>query len=291
MLCRRCGMDSKTTDVCEWCKRPMLPPDAKVTSNPQAMEGAPSPPEEETPESKMAAAEPPTASAPPLLAGPEKPEKEESPQGEPPPPAPASAPPEIDDTLRPLGAQLQGASGKDGDPTALSVDISQYMGDDQSIFRPVEKPTAKVGSIGQVEGFAARKQAAIEREQGKEVPEKVRLFRAAVAGGTVAIVVTMIRFAVTKEVPPHLLFLNLSLTCTRFSGALMYAAVLALLLGFMLGALMAKFKLGPFAGVMIGLVLGFGAIGDKPWGLIAGVLAGILSGIFATKGVRRVINV
>ncbi|MCS6863075.1 MAG: hypothetical protein NZT92_22445 [Abditibacteriales bacterium] len=26
MYCRQCGMDSRTTDVCEWCKKPMAPP-------------------------------------------------------------------------------------------------------------------------------------------------------------------------------------------------------------------------------------------------------------------------
>ncbi len=287
-------MDSSTTDVCEWCKRPMLPPGAKVTSRPPA--GGDELPEPDAPadapEAEVPGAAPPPAEPPPLLAQPPEPQP---PQEETAPPGPASvtqaANPVGDDVLRPLGQQTPSASAAGGDPNALSVDLSQYVGEDQSIFRPVEKPTAKVGSIGQAEGFAARKRAAIEREQGKEIPENVRLTRSAIAGGLVAFLVTMVRYGIHKEVPTQLLVINIGAASMTFAGALMYAGLLALLLGFMMGALLTKFKLGPVPGLFIGLVLGFAAIGDKPWGLIAGALAGILGGVFASKGARRVINV
>jgi hypothetical protein len=297
-------MDSTTTNVCEWCKRPFLPPGAKVTGG-KAMkqpgkspEAADSGPQAGAPEAPAAAvpAEPTAAmplAGPPLLAGAAAEEAEA--------PAPSSSPASAGELLRPLGAQpprtaaeSQPFPGTGAEGAGASVDVSQYVGSDQSIFRPMEKPRVPGSVAGSADRMAEKRRAAIEREQGPEIPENIRLLRASIGGAVVALVVTLVEFFVKKEMPPQLIG-GVPIPIpnnTEFSGALVYAALLAVLLGFMLSAMLVRFKLGPFAGLIMGLVLGAAALSNNfPWGLIAGGLAGIICGVLATKGMRRVINV
>jgi len=293
-------MDSSTTDVCEWCKRPFLPPGAKVTTRKPAKVGRPAEADKPVAPVSGAPAEPavpPDAASEaettrPLMGEIPSPVQE---QEEAAPAGPASA---ADDILRPLGAQPSRAPadsapfpGTGQTTSGSSPDLSQYMGTDQSIFRPMEKPRIPGTAIGGADALAARRRAAIEREQGPEIPENTRLARAAMAGAGVALVVTLIEFLVNKEVPLKLIVVPIS-NNGKLTGALMYAALLAVLLGFMLSAMLVRFKLGAFAGLVIGLALGGLALSDNmPWGLIAGGLAGIVTGILASKGLRRVINV
>jgi len=64
MICKRCGMDSSTTDICEWCKQPMLA-ESQVTGRPRGPvppAGTPAPP---TPGSYAPSRTPTQTGAPP----------------------------------------------------------------------------------------------------------------------------------------------------------------------------------------------------------------------------------
>ena len=265
-------------------KQPGKSPEA-ADRGPQA--GAPEAPAAAVP-AEPAAAMP--LAGPPLLAGAEAEEEEAT--------APSSSPGSAGELLRPLGAQPPRTAadsqpfpgtGREGSDT--SVDVSQYVGSDQSIFRPMAKPRVASSTTGSADRMAEKRRAAIEREQGREIPENIRLLRASIGGAAVALVVTLVEFFATKQVPDKLIVIGIS-NYTAFSGALMYALLLAVLLGFMLSAMLVRFKLGPFAGLILGLVLGAAALSNNfPWGLIAGGLAGIICGVLGTKGMRRVISV
>ncbi|HLV81507.1 MAG TPA: hypothetical protein VKT32_14570, partial [Chthonomonadaceae bacterium] len=41
MYCRACGMESRTTDICEWCKKPLPPPPGPQSAAGQPQQGAP----------------------------------------------------------------------------------------------------------------------------------------------------------------------------------------------------------------------------------------------------------
>ena len=289
MLCVRCGMDSTTTDVCEWCKRPFLPPGAKVTGQRPGKGGKPpAPAAGVTPET--AATPPPAAGA--MLAGAAPPAEEEE-------AAAAPAAPAAEAVLRPLGAGAPrssssaeaqpfpgtGEAGADG-----SVDVSQYMGSGQSIFQPMEKPRTASGQLSPQERFVASRRAALARGQGVEVPENTRLMRAAIAGAIVAMTATLAQFFMTKQVPLKMLVVPIERN-DQFSGALLYGVTAAVLLGFMLAAMLVKFRMGAFVGLIAGLVIGWAGLSNFPWGLIAGGVAGLVVGIFAAKGARRVVNV
>ena len=282
-------MDSSTTDVCEWCKRPFLPPGARVTGQKAAKGGKTVELGAEVPAdtADTAPPAPEPASAGPVLAGAAPLAAEE-------PPAPASAP-AAEDILRPLGAGAPRSSA-DSQPfpgtgqaaSDGSVDLSQYVSSGQSIFRPLERPHAPGIQASPQDRLAAAKRAA--KERAPEVPETKRLMRATMAGAVVAIVVTLVEFAVTKQVPLTLLVIKVN-SNEALGGALLTAGLRAVLLGFMLSAMLVRFKLGGFAGLLTGLALGWLALADVPWGLVTGGLAGLLVGIFGSKGVRRVLNV
>jgi hypothetical protein len=227
-----------------------------------------------------------------MLAGAAPPAAEEE-------PATAAAAPASEDILRPLGAQPPRSSSSvesqpfpgTGQAAGASVDVSQYVSSGQSIFRAMEKPRAAATQLSPQERLAASKRATLAREQGPEVPENKRLMRATIGGAVVAMGVTLVQFFVTKQVPNELVTMHIIKNYQELSGALLYGVLLAVLLGFMLSAMLVKFRRGPFVGLIIGLVMGWAALSNGRWGLIAGGLSGLVVGIFSTKGMRRVLNV
>ena len=298
MLCRRCGMDSSTTDSCEWCNRPMLPAGATVSAaaakemkqkgRPLAAPPQPSP--EPAPEAEAGL---------PL----HQEEPEEAPVlAEAKPVAQAAA---SDVLLRPLGhgqsadppspvvaqpTQRPPTHGLAEEATQTSIDISQYVGSDQSIFRPVQKETG-FSSASSLDRVSQKRQASAQTGPGSNWSENDRLIRCAIAGLAICLVYALARFFITKEVPDRL-FTAIPLGASgSFLTALKFGIVSGLAFGFMLGALLVKLQKGPGIGMIVGVILGFSAVGSLTMLALAGALAGIFAGRFATLGVRKVINV
>ena len=220
MLCRRCGMDSAATDICEWCKKPMLPTGGAISPR-AAAEVTQADPESPPPGDAVEAGPPAeqmfgaTEPEGQMLGTAEEEVADESTQ-EGPAGAPAS-----EHVLRPLGAlggeatkpptvpptasaeQEAGPShGLEADATRTSVDLSGYMGQDESIFRPIERESDEPGAEGGQDYLAARKKVqAEEREAGSEISENVRLARAMVAGMIISVVVSLMQLAVTRQIP------------------------------------------------------------------------------------------
>ena len=282
MLCRRCGMESSTTDVCEWCRRPMLPPGASITSR-------------EGPGGAAQPAQAGPAEAPPLAPEPELEQVEER-------PAAGSASADAEQVLRPLGSELPTASGHAGprpgvpshglsqDATRTSIDVSQYVGQGESLFRPLRRSEASMSLPGGGDPLAQRK----VRRSGKsqtvsEIPENTRLLRSLLAGLVISLAISLIQFLVTGQSGQQLYILQVG-QADDLATALKYGVLLGVLLGFLLGAVLTRFRRGPFLGMLVGLVLGWG-LQNPPWALIAGGLTGIVAGRLATVGLRQIISV
>ncbi len=270
-----------------------MPPGAKVTGQRPGKGGKPPEPAAGIP--PETAATPPPEPEPPvgaMLAGAEPPAAEEE-------PAAAPAAPSADEILRPLGAggprssgsaEAQPFPGTGGAGADGSVDVSQYVGAGQSIFRPIERQRDAGTPFSPQERYAASRRAARERGQAPEVPENTRMMRASIAGAIVAMTAAMVQFFVTKQVPLKMLVVPIEAN-DKFSGAVLYGVTTAVLLGFMLAAMLVKFRKGGFVGLIAGLVIGWAGLANFPWGLITGGVAGLLVGILANRGVRHVVNV
>lgn len=285
MLCRRCGMESSTTDVCEWCNRPMLPTGSAVIVPPG---NAPPP-----------AAQPPDAPPPGMqsLANGD-PESE---------PAPVASQQSSDDILlHPLGhtdghlgqasAAPQPPPPKSGpshgltdDATRTSIDISQYMGTEQSIFRPIEKDDgfASASSLDRV----TQKKTYSQQATGPNWTENQRLARCAIAGIVIGVIFALAGYLISGQTPTMIATVIPVGGSASILTALKFGVLSGLMLGFMLGALLVRLQKGSFAGMLAGIVLGAFALSNGIYGILAGAISGIIVGRFATIGVRRVINV
>jgi hypothetical protein len=290
-------MESATTDVCEWCKRPMLPAGATVTGQaptsstpePEAEE-AEQEPEPRQEEETQQAEEPAEASVELRQLGGNTGEAA----------AAAAAQAGGDDILRPLGSPNTTApapgmpSGPDyrvgEDQTRTSVDVSEYVGADQSIFRPMARPQGAASMPGGADPLARRrKREAQEEAREDKASENVRLLRSLGAGLLICVGVAVLEITLQKEVPHRLYFLQLGRP-EEMLTALKFGLLTGLLLGGGLGAIAVRFKLGWFVGMMMGLAVGIG-LRNGWYGYLAGAVTGIFAGALATKGVRRVVNV
>ena len=293
MLCRRCGMESSTTDVCEWCNRPMLPPGAAVSGKaakelresgqPLSMpnpEGA-----QEEPGLPLSQHQPEDADAAPQGDAVELPQE---------------AGTEVH--LRPLGDEKQETAsvstpaasqepshGLPDDATRMSVDISQYMGANQSIFRPIKREEEHSSGIADLMA-QRRKKGALGEDKGPEIPENTRLGRCLIAGLAISVFFALAQFLITGNTV-EVIYTSLRLgRGENFFTALKYGIASGLVFGFGLGALLVRFKKGSFPGMLAGIMVGLSLV-NWPWAVIPGAITGIIAGRFATIGVRRVINV
>jgi hypothetical protein len=204
--------------------------------------------------------------------------------------------------LRPLGGGEAPASGPaapqpgaprhglSDDATQTSVDVSQYMGADDSIFRPLERQAASASMPGGADPLSTRGgRKGRKAETVSDIPENTRLMRSLIAGTIICLVLAVAQLLITGDVKTQFYFLQLG-RGSGFFTALKYGLLSGLLMGLGLGAVLTRFKRGPFLGFLIGLAVGAG-LGNSPWGLIAGGLTGILAGRFATVGLRQVVNV
>jgi hypothetical protein len=299
MLCRRCGMESSTTNTCEWCNRPMLPPGATVSEQaakelkasgrplitgpandaegdvglPQIGENGTEEVEEEAPEGAGGEGAGEAVHLRPL-GGAE--DHGAAAVSQPKPEAPAPQP------LKP------GEHGLSAEVTQTSIDISKYLGSDQSIFRPIvkEEDTAMEGR----DLLAQRRKAMADENRGPEMSENQRLSRCLVVGLIVGVVFALAQFLITgKTVQVVYSSIPLGRGDTLIT-AIKYGIFSGVVYGFGLGALLVRLRKGPglgfFAGMLVGLTSGAGH-----WGAIPGAIVGIMAGKIATKGLRRVINV
>jgi hypothetical protein len=204
--------------------------------------------------------------------------------------------------LRPLGAADQVSSadlsqsprqpthGLSEDATRTSVDISQYVGSDQSIFRPiVREDDMKSGSTEDL----LKQQARRKREAGEGGPqwtENERLVRCLVVGLAAGLVFALAQFFITGETV-NTLYMSIPLgRSDNLVTALTYGIASGVILGFGLGALLVRFQKGSGLGLLLGVLVGW-SLGNSFWGILPGLIAGIINGRTATLGVRRVINV
>lgn len=286
MLCRRCGMDSSTTNVCEWCKQPMLPPGQSVGGR----NGQPAQP----PEEKSAPASQQTSDSLQQLEI-----KSEEPQEAAPPETPEA--PAQEDVLRPLGGGDQPAKpparpaarpshGLEASATQTSVDLTQYMNDADSIFKPIERSTQSAAAPGpNLEAKARRASLAAQQQAASSISDNARLFRCVIAGLLIAIIVSVIQFAVTGEVPKKLYFIGLGYKTTP-TTTVVYGVLTGLLFGLGLGVLLIRFKRGSLLGMVAGMAVGAAGLNNIPYALITGGLIGLIAGYFASTGRRLVIG-
>lgn len=291
MLCRRCGMESSTTDSCEWCKRPMLPTGATISDQPA--------PGGEAVEGDAAAAE---AGAVEEM----KPLVDESAAAE---EQPEAKPAAEESVLRPLGSTPAAASGAGPQPampshgvsaeaTQTSVDVSQYTEGEDSIFRPIDRPE-RADAMGGTDPLARKRRA--EAEIKSEIPENVRLLRSVIAGVSISLLLALIQFIASRfsesvaGLPKGLYFATVPLIKSVGDSegllwALLYGILVGAMLGLGLGAVLTRFRRGPFVGMLVGLAVGSG-LANSPWGLVGGAVTGIACGVIATKGLRQVLTV
>lgn len=281
-------MDSATTDICEWCKKPML--------------------------SAGAAAERPVAA--PTIAAPQLGDVVDAAPEYMPAPAedlvelgpisdgePAEAqPPGISGALRPLGgdgAKPAGLApvakapthGLSAEATRTSVDVAGYLGPDNSLFRPATKAEqgASTGGMDPLGRVQMRKQ----REAVNNIPDNVRIMRSLRAGFTIAFPLAIVEFIVTHKVPEKLFVLPLISGGDSFLAAIVWGLVSGVFIGFGLGALLVQFKKGSGIGLVLGLLLGNSALQTDPtyWGMAAAGISGFMIGKIATFGYRKVVSV
>ena len=283
MLCRRCGMESTTTDVCEWCHKPMLAAGAAAAGRQARPEnGQP----ETTTQQHAQVVEQEEAAAeglPELRAEPDQ----ESGSGS------------QEELLRPLGGEVAGPSrpspgvpshGLSDDATRTSVDLGQYLGADQSLFRPL--PRSEHSATAGMDPLAQRRSGRKQVKMVSDVSDNTRLLRSLIAGIAISFPLTLMQFAVVHKVPDKLWFVRLGRE-DSFGTAILYGLASGGFVGFGLGALLVHFKRGPFIGLLLGLMLGNFFLATTPayWGIFAGVLTGIVVGRIATHGYRRAVTV
>lgn len=207
--------------------------------------------------------------------------------------------------LRPLGGEGKAtpsspAPAADGGPTdglaadatRTSVDISQYIGSDQSIFRPMKRDEEKSSGAADLMARKKRKGGALDGDKGPEIPENTRLGRCLIVGLAIGVFFALAQFLITGNTV-DVIYTSLRLgRGASFFTALKYGIASGLVFGFGLGALLVKFKKGSFFGMLAGIMVGLSLQNAFwYWAVIPGAITGFIAGRFATTGVRRVINV
>ena len=289
-------MESRTTDVCEWCKKPML--QATVAEEPKEAPPAQAAAEPMVPDTTPAEAE----ARPRGLSegGIRTPEltalgASAAPQVEAAAPLPGDA-----DILRPLGEGPGGkAQSRPGVPshglseeaTRTSVDVANYLPPDQALFRPMKKGEI-AASTGGIDPLTRRQAGLKKHEAVNPIPDNVRLVRCLVTGVVLNLIVAIAQWAAGQgnSLPEKLLYYVPVGRGEGIGHALTWGIASGALLGGGLGALLVQFKRGPFVGLLAGLLVGYGFY-NFPWGLVAGAITGIVVGRLATVGYRPPVGV
>ncbi len=306
-------MESTTTDVCEWCKRPMLPQGASISQQAAEQQAG------EQVAAEQQAAEERAAEQVEAVQPEEEPEQAAGAEAEALPAEPEAVAREREgaaeaadaSVLRPLGggektpspgAPAPGASshGLGDGATQTSVDLSQYAGTDESIFRPIERPET-TGTIGGADPLGIRRRGLGKMKTVSDIPENTRLMRSVVAGIIVCVIFALFQMILSRmiedhpEVPNSLVFGAFPLIKSLGSSGsimsvLLYGVLMGMIMGLMLGAVLVRLKRGSVVGLLVGLAVGYG-LQNPPWGMIAGAACGSAIGVIATRGLRQVVNV
>jgi hypothetical protein len=310
-------MESSTTDACEWCKRPMLPAGANVSgkaarelqSDASATGRVPTDVSAQSPDGDvpdMLAQEPETEKdAPPdAVPGPGEgpaehmlrpldstgPKTQPDLPGEPDSAQPPSQPEPPDAEPSAAGEPGAPSHGLSDDAMRTSVDISQYVGKDQSIFRPIKQEEQSESPAGADPLARVGRGPSRKLETVSDIPENVRLGRSLLAGVVICFVLALVQFVATGQTPQQLYFLRLGRSDSILVAA-KYGLATGLLLGLGLGALLTRLRRGPFLGALVGLVVAAAGFQNPPWALVAGALTGIAAGRFATVGLRQTLSI
>jgi hypothetical protein len=263
----------------------------------QAQPPAPPPPAARPPAEPTSPAPPPPGPPPAAKAPePETPEPETPEPETPEPETPEPETPELEtpelETAEPEEAASSASNmpshGLSDEATVTSIDISEYTGDDDSIFRPIVREEPQAEDTRDL--LQQRHRQKLEEARGPEISENTRLLRCLIAGLVIAVPIALLQFFVTGNT---VTVLYTSISLGRGSGlfaALKYGIASGIILGFGVGALLTKFKQGPGLGFFVGLLVGL-SLGNGFWGMIPGIITGIYAGKVATFGVRRAINV
>ena len=308
MICRRCGMESSTTDVCEWCKKPMLPPGGSISNKAkeeivkqQAQGGAAV--EAAAPETARETELEASVRRPEAVAPPPPPEvhasglraldaslSTQTEQETAPPPSFATTEQTVNtELLRPLGAVPLG--GKKEEEEAKGAPI--YIGSDDDILRPVERPVERDGVKYTIDATGRKKRVI---DNTPDIPDNVRMARGMIQGAIIAFLMVMLQFILKRPGPPPDIFIIVPIGSGKtLSGALFYGLCAAVLYGPLFAVLMTQFKLGGFVGFLIGGI-GLGVCAmlntpNMPWSMITGMLCGISVGRASVTGLKRVVNV
>jgi len=287
MLCRRCGMESNATDICEWCKRPMLPTGAVIAA-----------------EASLPGGRAETATSP----------RSQTRQGPPVVKGGALAPDEdiiiadasqeeatATEVLRPLGAELgpkplapqPGAlsHGVSEEATRTSVDIKSYLGPGDSLFRPMSRPEHGATASGIGDPLALRRgRSSTSGRAVSEIPDNVKLLRSLITGLVISFPLAIAQYLVVHSVPEKLYFLKLG-SGSSILTAVLWGLTSGALFGFGLGALLVQFKKGAFLGLIMGLAIGHFGLDNAPWSDVAGAISGFMAGRIAMQGYRRTLQV
>jgi hypothetical protein len=277
-------MDSATTDVCEWCKKPMLATGTSVNGKQASSEAASVQPQHATAQAVQTA---------PPVAGQESDGLVQlgaatQVDAQVPEPGPT-------EVLRPLGGPSDkpaaGPShGLSEDATRTSVNVASYLGPDNSLFRPIARTEHSATAKG-MDPLAHRGTRRQEKSVS-DVPDNIRLMRSLRSGLAISFPLAIAQFVLTHKVPEKMFVVPLIRGGDSFVAAIVYGLASGVFLGFGLGALLVQFKKGPFIGLILGLILGNFALATEPayWGMVAAGLTGILVGRAATFGYRRVVS-
>jgi hypothetical protein len=264
---------------------------------PQAAEPAsPAPTEAATPSASPASPAPTEAAAPSASPASPAPTEAATPSASPASPAP----PELDSAAEPQEPQTgepEKPQASDGtapthgladEATATSIDISQYTGDDDSIFRPIVREEANAEDTRDL--LQQKHRRKLEEARGPEIPENTRLLRCLIAGLVIAVPVALLQYFITGDTAT-VLFSSVPLArSSSFISAVKYGIASGVVFGFGIGALLVRLKKGPGLGFLVGLLVGLG-VGNGIWAVIPGIIVGIYAGKAATFGVRQVVNV
>jgi hypothetical protein len=197
---------------------------------------------------------------------------------------------EQEPSIDPSDGPGQPSHGLSADATRTSIDISQYVGPDESIFKPiVREDDNKSGSTEDLLKQRGRRREA-GADSGPEWTENQRLARCLAVGLAAGLVFALAQFLITRDTV-NTLYMSIPLgRSDNLTTAVTYGIASGVVLGFGMGALLVRFQKGPGLGFVLGALVGL-SLGNSFWGLLPGIIVGVINGRVATLGVRRVINV
>ncbi|MCJ7749493.1 MAG: hypothetical protein MUQ65_00105, partial [Armatimonadetes bacterium] len=124
------------------------------------------------------------------------------------------------------------SSGLSDDATRTSVDISQYMGTDESIFRPIKREEEQSTGTADLLAQRRKKGGAFGEDKAPEIPENTRLGRCLIVGLAVGVFFALAQFLIPGNTV-EVIYTSLRLgRGESFFTALKYGIASGLVFGF-----------------------------------------------------------